>query len=55
MDNEGKAVQFKNLGNEAFKNKKYQEAITYFNQAIECNPNDHTFFSNRASCYINIG
>jgi tetratricopeptide (TPR) repeat protein len=50
-----KATEFKNLGNEAFKNKQYEEAIKYFTQAIECNPNDHTFFSNRSGSYANSG
>jgi len=34
MSNIEKATEFKNLGNEAFKNKKYDEAIKYFTQAI---------------------
>jgi stress-induced-phosphoprotein 1 len=50
-----KANEFKTLGNEAFKNKQYEEAIKYFTQAIECNPNDHTFFSNRSGSYANSG
>ena len=50
-----KAGEYKALGNEAFKNKKYEEAIEHFSKAIECNPNDHTFFSNRSASYVNIG
>jgi hypothetical protein len=34
MSNIEKAAGFKNLGNEAFKNKNYEEAIKYFTQAI---------------------
>lgn len=55
MSSQDKAAEFKNLGNEAFKNKKYEEAIQYFTQAIECNPNDHVFFSNRSGSYLNAG
>lgn len=50
-----KATELKNLGNEAFKNKNYEEAIKYFTQAIECNPNDHVFYSNRSGSYLNAG
>lgn len=55
MSNVEKALEFKALGNEAFKNKQYQEAIKYFNQAIECNSNDHVLFSNRSGSYLNSG
>lgn len=55
MSNIDKANEFKTLGNEAFKSKQYEEAIKYFTQAIECNPNDHVFFSNRSGSYLNAG
>lgn len=55
MSDPAKATEFKNLGNEAFKNKNYEEAIKYFTQAIECNPNDHVFYSNRSGSYLNAG
>lgn len=48
-----KANEYKTLGNEAFKNKKYEEAIEYFTKAIECNPSDHVFYSNRSGSYLN--
>lgn len=50
-----KANEFKALGNEAFKNKNYDDAIKYFTQAIENNPNDHVFYSNRSGSYLNNG
>jgi uncharacterized protein HemY len=34
MSNIEKANEFKALGNEAFKNKQYNDAIKYFTQAI---------------------
>ena len=49
-----KANEFKNLGNEAFKNKKYEESIEYFTKAIEINPNDHVFYSNRSGAYASL-
>ena len=54
MSDPQKAAELKNLGNEAFKNKNYEQAIDYFTQAIECNPNDHVFFSNRSNSYVNL-
>jgi len=38
-------------GNEFFKNKKYAEAIAKYSEAIEADPTDVTFFSNRSACY----
>jgi stress-induced-phosphoprotein 1 len=55
MTNIEKANELKALGNEAFKAKKYTDAINYFTQAIQQNPNDHTFFSNRSNSYVNAG
>ncbi|XP_052286193.1 mitochondrial import receptor subunit TOM70-like isoform X2 [Dreissena polymorpha] len=51
-----KAVEMKELGNKAFKNGKYDEAIKFYTQAIEqCPPereNDlSTFYANRAAAY----
>lgn len=47
------AIEFKNKGNEAFKAQRYAEAIEYFSKAIQCNPNDHVFYSNRSGAYLN--
>ena len=47
------ATEYKNQGNEAFKVKDYKKAIELFTKAIECNPNDHVFYSNRSSAYLN--
>jgi stress-induced-phosphoprotein 1 len=49
-----KATEYKNLGNEAFKNKKFDEAIDYFTKAIEQNGNDHVFYSNRSGAYASL-
>jgi len=49
------ATEYKNKGNEAFKAQRYEEAIEYFTKAIECNPNDHVFYSNRSGSYLNSG
>lgn len=49
------ANQHKAEGNKAFSAGNFQEAITHFTKAIECNPNDHVFYSNRSACYASLG
>ena len=51
---EDKATEYKNLGNQAFKENKFQEAADYFTKAIEINPNDHVFYSNRSGAYASL-
>jgi len=41
----------KNEGNNFFKNKQYQNAIEKYTEAIEFDPSDVTFYSNRSACY----
>ena len=41
------AAEWKAKGNQAFKDKNWPTAIEAFTNAIECNPNDHVFFSLR--------
>lgn len=38
-------------GNNFFKNKQYIQAIEKYSEAIELDPSDVTFFSNRSACY----
>lgn len=54
MSNIEEATKFKTLGNECFSAKKFPEAIEHFSKAIELNPNDHVFYSNRSACYANL-
>lgn len=54
MSNIEEATKYKTLGNECFSAKKFPEAIEHFTKAIELNPNDHVFFSNRSACYANL-
>lgn len=42
------AVEFKNKGNEAFKNKDYPTAVEFYTKAIEANSNEPSFYTNRA-------
>jgi tetratricopeptide (TPR) repeat protein len=38
-------------GNTFFKNKQYEQAIDKYSEAIEHDPSDVTFYSNRSACY----
>jgi len=49
------AEKFKDKGNELFKQKKYAEAIEQYTFAVECDPNNHTYYTNRAACYATMG
>ena len=42
------------MGNQAFAQKNYEEAIEFYNKAIELNPSDATFYSNRSGCYASM-
>ncbi len=41
------AETFKSQGNEAFKNGKWKEAVTEYTKAIELDPDDKIYYSNR--------
>ena len=47
------AEEMKNLGNEEFKKQNFPEAIKYFSDAIDIEPNE-AYFTNRALCYISL-
>lgn len=48
------AVALKNKGNEAFKKKDWPAAIDFYTQAIDVNPNEPSFYSNRAQANIKL-
>eukprot|EP00668_Euglena_longa_P001084 GGOE01001295.1.p1 GENE.GGOE01001295.1~~GGOE01001295.1.p1 ORF type:complete len:569 (+),score=156.11 GGOE01001295.1:49-1707(+) len=50
-----KAQEAKERGNELFKVNKYPEAIHEYDEAIRRKPDDHTYYSNRAACYMKMG
>lgn len=47
-----KAAQFKNEGNQHFKNKDYHKAIESYTKAISLNSIDPSYYANRAACYL---
>ena len=48
------AQKYKALGNSAFQEGNFYEAIEHFTKAIELNPNDHIFYSNRSGTYASL-
>lgn len=54
MSNLEEAQKFKTLGNEAFQDGLYEESIKHFTKAIELNPDDHIFYSNRSGSYASL-
>jgi stress-induced-phosphoprotein 1 len=50
-----KANQFKEQGNKFLQAKQFDEAIRAYTEAINLNPHDHVFFSNRSAAYLSKG
>jgi Flp pilus assembly protein TadD len=46
---------FKDLGNNAFKQKQFAAAIQFYSQALEETPTEHTILGNRAAAFHNLG
>jgi stress-induced-phosphoprotein 1 len=46
---------FKDQGNDAFKQKKFAEAIEFYSKALEATPTEHTILGNRAAAFHNLG
>jgi len=50
-DKKKKALEEKEKGNQYFTKKDYKNAITHYSKAIELDPNEYTFYTNRAASY----
>lgn len=48
------ATELKNQGNAAVSAGNYQEAIDLYTKAIELEPSNHVFYSNRSAAYMNL-
>lgn len=49
------ALQEKNLGNEAYKAKRFQEALEHYDKALQLDTTDMTFLNNKAAVYFEMG
>ena len=47
--------ELKDLGNTEFRNGNYQNAIKYFDEAIEKDSSNHILYSNRSAAYLSSG
>ena len=52
VDDHKKADEIKAKGNEEFKKKNYDEAIKYYQQAIDLYPKEMVYYLNSAKCYL---
>ena len=48
MEAKEKAVAFKDEGNRAIANREWEQAVVLYSKAIELDPSQHVFYSNRA-------
>jgi tetratricopeptide (TPR) repeat protein len=51
---EEKAASLKDEGNEKFKSKDYKAAVELYSSALELDPSQHTFYSNRSACHMEL-
>ena len=49
------ASDYKAQGNKHLQAKEFDQAIESYSKAIELNPNDHVFYSNRSAAYLSKG
>lgn len=48
------AMEFKEKGNDKFKNGNYEEAIEQYTKAVQFERHVAALYTNRAACYINL-
>jgi tetratricopeptide (TPR) repeat protein len=48
------SIYYCRLGNKAFAERDYQTAIAHYTKAIQLEPNNHIFFSNRRSVMVDV-
>jgi stress-induced-phosphoprotein 1 len=47
-------VELKNKGNDAYKHKKFEEALSLYEQAIQINPDEPLYYNNKTAVYIEL-
>mmetsp|Transcript_70111 Transcript_70111/g.106020 ORF Transcript_70111/g.106020 Transcript_70111/m.106020 type:complete len:261 (+) Transcript_70111:127-909(+) len=52
--NEKTPEEFKELGNEAFSKQDFESAVEHYTKAIQLDPSNHVFFSNRSASYAGL-
>ncbi|CAI9116325.1 OLC1v1017440C1 [Oldenlandia corymbosa var. corymbosa] len=55
MMNQMDSDSLKSLGNERFKEGKFEEALDLYNQAIAVDPNKASFYSNKSAALMSLG
>lgn len=51
---EEKSLQHRELGNKAFQDGRWSDAIAEYSEAIRRNPKDHRCYSNRSACFSKL-
>lgn len=51
---EDPAEQAKSKGNQQFKKKNFNEALNFYEEAIQLNPNEPLYYNNKAAAYIEM-
>ncbi|KAH7636532.1 stress-induced phosphoprotein 1 [Dermatophagoides farinae] len=54
-NNKAQALSAKNKGNDLYKQRKFDEALACYDQAIELDPTDITFLNNKSAVYFEQG
>jgi tetratricopeptide (TPR) repeat protein len=54
MSNKEKAIDAKNRGNAAFQKGDYPTSVRLYTEAIQFDPNDHTFYTNRSAAFSSL-
>jgi stress-induced-phosphoprotein 1 len=55
MASKKKAEEFKEKGNKDFQAGKYSDSIKSYDKAIELDPSNHVYYSNRSAAYAGLG
>jgi stress-induced-phosphoprotein 1 len=50
----GSAEEEKTLGNDEYKKRKFEKALYHYDQAIELNPNEPIYYTNKAIVYLEM-